>query len=437
MGTSNLKRSVLLIVTAIQVGLVSIGLGIFGLRAVNIDSLQQHPVLFSLFLIAPAAGACLTAILAVVPRIVQINLIIFALLWLVAEVIFGVINPSQREIEKIVELTDQPYYVDNTMFGYEAGRNSVARHTEFQGRRQLYTVTYWIDAFGRRVTPVDSQGTRSKFLLFFGDSNTFGYGLEQRETLPYYAGDLIPDYQPYNYAFEGWGPAQMLELMKMRNIPAEIKQKTGYAIFFFIEDHIARSIGSSQVSTEWGQHFPYYILDAKSNLVRHGNFATDRPLTTLWYYLLMSSNVTKYFGLVLPRHYSDEDYRLTAEIMRQSQQILQKEFKLEGMYIVISPAFDERELGVYRRFMEELKKVRVEYLDYTRLYDTQDVRYRESDEDYHNSALANRLIAAAIAKDLGIGQGAKRKATKTNAMRGGCGKGVTWGSAGQQGTIEK
>jgi hypothetical protein len=179
-----------------------------------------------------------------------------------------------------------------------------------------------------------------------------------------------------------------------------------------------RSIGSSEVSTEWGEHFPYYTFDANGNLVPHGNFATGRPLTTLWYYLVTSPNVTKYFGLVLPQHYSDGDYALTAEIMRQSQNIIEKTFRLR-FYVVISPAFDNRELRIYRRFMEALKKVRVRYLDFTRLYDTDDVRYRKSAEDYHNSALANRVIAREIVDELRIAETRGSRPVRTQPRQGG------------------
>jgi hypothetical protein len=43
---------------------------------------------------------------------------------------------------------------------------------------------------------------------------------------------------------------------------------------------------------------------------------------------------------------------------------------------------------------------RVTYLDYTELFDTRDVRYRLSESDYHNSALANRIIATRLVADL-------------------------------------
>ena len=44
----------------------------------------------------------------------------------------------------------------------------------------------------------------------------------------------------------------------------------------------------------------------------------------------------------------------------------------------------------------------VPVLDYSRLLDASDPRYRLSDVDYHNSAAANRAMAARLVSDLGI-----------------------------------
>jgi hypothetical protein len=74
-----------------------------------------------------------------------------------------------------------------------------------------------------------------------------------------------------------------------------------------------------------------------------------------------------------------------------------------GLYVVVSTEFDNRGLRIYRKFIEALNKVGVKYLDFTRLYNTNDVRYRASEEDYHNWALAARVIVREIVKDLGVG----------------------------------
>jgi hypothetical protein len=401
-GASLVRRS-LLIETGLALSVVvAIGLGVFGVGYVNVDSLNEHPLVFTLVILGPALGASLSLVLAALPRTLQINLMVLLSLWVVLEMTFGVINSRRPKVTGSPNpINDHDYYVDDPILGYKAGPNSIARHTESYGKRQLYSVTYQIDELGRRSTPVDSSEPRPKFLLFFGDSNTFGDGLEQRQTLPYYAGQLARQYQPYNYAFSGWGPAQMLDLLQVRNIPSETSQREGYAIFFFIKDHLGRVIGSSNIP--WGTHFSHYVLSRGGHLERAGNFASGRPLTTLLHDFVHWSNIAKYFGLMLPFRYTEDHCRLTAEVMAEAQRILLKQVKLEGFYVVISPVSDDEELKISQEFMGHLRKLGVKYLDYTHLYDTSDRRYRENEWDGHNSAVANQVIAQKLVEDLGLG----------------------------------
>jgi hypothetical protein len=401
-SSSVITRPVLLLIGLAMLLVVGVSLAFLGVSYVNLDNLRAHPLLFNLLFVAAPAIAILSLLLAAVPRVVQINILLFVGLWLCAEFAFGLIDSLVPGIHGDPVGINQQYYLHDPVLGYRPAPNSIARHTEFFGTERVYSVTYLIDRFGRRDTPVSSQHSRDRFLLFLGDSNTFGEGLTETETLPFWAGQFAPAYYPYNYAFSGWGPAQMLDLLKTRDLKSQVRQDEGYAVFFFIPAHIGRVIGSSQVSADWGRDFSYYTIGADGGLTRQGSFATARPLRTVFYDLLNSSNVARCFHVVLPWHYIDDDYRLTAQIMKESQDILEREFRLQGFYVVISPAFDEREVRINRRFMEALGKSGVKYLDFTHLYDTEDVRYRVGQKDLHNSALANRVIAQEIVKNLGI-----------------------------------
>jgi hypothetical protein len=124
---------------------------------------------------------------------------------------------------------------------------------------------------------------------------------------------------------------------------------------------------------------------------------------TLFYACVQASNIARYFQLRLPIRYSEADYRLTAAIIAESRRRLGKEFELKNFYVIIAPAFDKTEMKISRRFMVRLKEVGVPYLDFTHLYDTNQPQYTIAEEDAHNSGLADRLIAAELVKELGIG----------------------------------
>jgi hypothetical protein len=205
----------------------------------------------------------------------------------------------------------------------------------------------------------------------------------------------------------------MLDLLRTRDLKREIKQKEGYAVFFLIDDHVGRVIGANFISADWGAHLSNYVLDAKGHLVREGNFATGRPFTTLFYKLLSWSNVVQYFGLELPLHYSEEDYRLMARIFVESEKILSNELKLDGFFIILSVYGSQAK----QRLGPQLVGTRVKCLDFTNVWKDDDPRYRIARADSHSSALANRLIASLLVKQLNIGPTPERSLEPSQAVQ--------------------
>src|SRR5262249_57342694 len=84
----------------------------------------------------------------------------------------------------------ETFYARHAALGYVLVPSVVAHHRRDDRSTQSSSVTYEIDDRGRRRTPSPSRPARSSFVLFFGDSNTFGEGLDQTDTLPYYTGEL-------------------------------------------------------------------------------------------------------------------------------------------------------------------------------------------------------------------------------------------------------
>src|SRR5262249_13810822 len=211
-----------------------------------------------------------------------------------------------------------------------------ARHWTREGKKVVYDVIYRTDEQGRRLTPT-THDTPSSFLLFFGDSNTFGQGLAQSETLPYYAGELASGYRPYNYGVTCYGPSQFLVVAIQGRLGKEIPERDGYAVFFLIPAHVGRVVGSSQVSTRWGRHFAYYTLDVRGGLVAQGDFAHGRPFTTLAYFVWSKSNLAEYFNVGLPLRYTSADYRLTARLLAESGHQVGRQLHLRGFFVILGP----------------------------------------------------------------------------------------------------
>ena len=380
---------------------VAATLSLEGLSYVNLDSLTHQAIRFYALLVLPASLVIVCLVMAALPRIVAINLAVLACLLLLAEAGAWVLTPVRPAIRGEPEATGGSFYVPDTALGYVMAPSTVARHRRSVGDTPIYDVTYRTDEQGRRETPTSPGQGRTSFLLFFGDSNMFGEGLSQTETLPYYAGEQATAFRPYNYGVSGYGPAHLLALARSGRLGHAVHEQDGYAVFFLIPAHVGRVIGSSVVSTGWGRHFPCYEMTDQGALISSGDFVHGRPLVTLAYFFWTRSNVAAYFGAELPLRYTEHDYRLTATILKESSRLLAEQLHLRGFVVILGQAYNDPQRRVIQGFREALEREGVAHLDYTRLFDTHDPRYRLSELDYHNSAEANRIMATRLVADLG------------------------------------
>src|SRR5215470_12176826 len=224
---------------AASAGVIVTTLSIRGFSWLNLDSLLDHPLPFHALLTLPTAGALVCLALAILPRTLFINLAVLA----------GLIGAAEAGAWALASAPPttrgepETFYARHASLGYVLAPSVLAHHRRAEGSTQSPSVTYEIDDRGRRRTPTPSRPTRSSFLLFFGDSNTFGEGLGQTETLPYYAAELAAGHRPYKCGVPGYGPQHMLELLNGRRFAEEVPEPEGHAVYFFIPAHVARVIG--------------------------------------------------------------------------------------------------------------------------------------------------------------------------------------------------
>lgn len=85
--------------------------------------------------------------------------------------------------------------------------------------QKIYNVNYTIGENGYRVTP-DQQLANQPRVNFYGCSFTFGEGLEDNQTLPYFFSQLQKKFYVQNYAFHSYGVHQPLSQLKVDQSPA-------------------------------------------------------------------------------------------------------------------------------------------------------------------------------------------------------------------------
>ena len=289
----------------------------------------------------------------------------------------------------------QGYFEADTLLGYRPQASTQVTSQLKAGDAVVYDVTYSIDAHHRRKTPLHSHHGRNKFALFFGCSFTFGEGVQDNETLPFYFSQSASDFTVYNYGFHGYGPQEMLAKLQEGNFLEEIQESSGIIIYTYLpEVHELRAIGSMYVYNGWGANMPYYKITSDNELVRQGNFSTGRRFTSFVYKILGRSFLVKYFNLQIPAQVKEEHYALTARILEESRNILNALGKANKFYVVIYPT-KNTEL----KLLPYLRKAKIKYFDYSNLFDPALSQYYIIG-DGHPSPQAYRVLAEQIAEDV-------------------------------------
>jgi len=187
-----------------------------------------------------------------------IGIFLLGSIWAGGEYVCSKLNDSPSSHKLHFQGIGLPYFNLDPILGYKPTPNAVVEATKEVNGKTIYQAIYSIDRFSRRITPVKNKA--DKFLLFFGGSFTFGEGVNDNETLPYYVVKEANQYQPYNYGFHGYGPQEMLAKLESKNFASELTQKQGHLIYSFIDPHVERAAGSMYVYNGWGKDMPYFCL---------------------------------------------------------------------------------------------------------------------------------------------------------------------------------
>jgi len=194
----------------------------------------------------------------------------------------------------------------------------------------------------------------------------------------------------------GYGPHYMLAQLQRGDLKKEINEHEGIAIYTFIDHHINRAIGTMRVYNQWEEHAPFYTLEAHDRLVREGDFTSGRPLVSLLYWVLGKSQILQYYNITLPINIREEHIRLTASIIEEARRALHQQFPNAEFYVLLYP-------GVRRGedLIPYLAQAGVKYLDYAHFIDWPHQELTLAD-GAHPTAQGHRMVAAQMAKDLGI-----------------------------------
>lgn len=330
------------------------------------------------------------------------------LLLVVADIALGIIKTRltpvvtrEKDIYRVGTVPDDD-------LGYRLLPNLNIPVTKKAGDEVIYSVVYKTDAAGRRIAPDSAKEEEAdRFIAFFGCSFTFGEGVPDSDTLPNQVARKMSGFCVYNYAAPGYGPQQMLEMAKSGFVRDTIPQNSGIVVYTIFFDHLNRATGRMLPVIQHAHHFPYYHLQG-DQLVRTGNFDTDRPGLLRLMSLVNKSGIVRYFNLNFPP-LREADFRLTAHILLEARRLLSEQFPEVQFYILMYPAIPQLNQSLDRMF-RYIPRGDYTVLDYHNIPYTREEYALHLKHDMHPSPRLHRVMADLLVKgfaDAGVKGGAR------------------------------
>lgn len=215
----------------------------------------------------------------------------------------------------------------------------------FSGKKELHygndpnqpleaSFTVTLDQWKRRST-VQSE-TATKHMLFFGGSFVFGDIVNDDQTLASVVTKLAPEFQGYNYGYPGGAPTVMLTQLLARDMPKEIREKSGYSVLVWNNFHADRIFPVPR-SISYVKDMPHYSFSADGRL-QYGKMVGEAvPLTSAWMQFLWDIRLLH----VLDRDISDwlmkDDAELACSIFKEINFQLRRKLPLSKFVVLWYP----------------------------------------------------------------------------------------------------
>lgn len=250
------------------------------------------------------------------------------------------------------------FYIYDPDLGYLPRPNVKVsiRKKRWKTNEVLFDAVYSTDKYSRRITVPQNKADQA--LIFLGCSYTFGWGVNDDETLPSQLAALMPEFSVLNYGFNGAGAQHILEILRSKKIHTHGLPEKAAVIYPFLHVHIRRAIGVYDISKSksFGKYFPWYELEGDKP-VRKGNFS-DRRRRWNWNQAYRRKHgIKNWYGEYIIK----EDALLVCRLLEHGKRLFESHFDSLGFFILIFP---ERQ-GAYTDYVvDHCRKKGFEVLDY-------------------------------------------------------------------------
>ena len=333
------------------------------------------------------------------PRAINalLSILTCALIVLLSETVFHFLN--KRNSDPWLASAKNHIQPDQRM-GYRNIPNVRVSAKKYNSKTIGFTCTYTIDEYGRRLVPNADSSSRDKFILFFGGSFAFGTGLNDDETLAARIAEQNPEYMPYVFATQGYGPSHVFLQVTDDTYFEGITQKEGVAVYVFMDGHMNRLVGRSRLVTHFGKDFPYLVLEDDYPVFK-GSFTEARPLITIFYRWFERAETFRFMNgrghnneIQFPlRLMTNENKRLFARVVAASGDAVSERYPACKFYVVFYPG-----AGFSSGLIPLLQVEGVNVLDYSELFPGPEENYKLPEG--HPNQHAITLLATRLAKDI-------------------------------------
>lgn len=282
------------------------------------------------------------------------------------------------------------YYKADDILGYAPRQDKVTSSSEYYGSDLIYNVTYTIAPDGLRQAPSAGGHRSDGCVLFFGDSFTFGEGVNDDETMPYRVG-VSSNVAVYNFGFHGYGPHQMLAALEQGLVAKKLRAcQPKAAVYQAIYDHTARAAGYAF----WDRRGPYYKLLPDGSVTFAGHFDDmARPASLKRTLIDLFGKSFTYRRFFANRVISQADIDLFIGIVAASKETFMTDYPGSTFNVIY---WDTEQNDNEAAMINGLRArgIRVHLIsDILPAYHDDPAAYELSPHDNHPNALAHQLIA--------------------------------------------
>lgn len=265
-------------------------------------------------------------------------------------------------------------------------------HFTYKGQT-IYTRLYHTGEWGLRITPTKRHKVEKHFIMA-GDSNMFGVGLEDHQTLAAQIAQQSTHYYPINLGLGGTSPNSVLFFLQKIGIDQIIKErKKGIMIYDFHYYLFERIIGAKSF-IEWSPQAPRFELVGEQ-MVYQGIFG-DYWRSKL-YLLLNSLPFGKTLFPNLPQIHNAHIEFAAKLFKAMKKEYLNKSDPSNRFLITLNPRFIDDPIKVehIEYFKNCLKKEGVEFMS----FDPSERTYMpQIEHEFHLSAEAQKHYGQLIFK---------------------------------------